>query len=134
MIIQKYHKRLFGPPKEAITDTDFAIGLNTSCLITDGGALQLGIGSIGDAVVYGLDIRQSDNSNYQNILEKLEIAEKFSSIIKKIGGVETFKEGLFGASEMFVDGFLRLRELGILKKKSLRRHINPKTPKRRAYH
>lgn len=53
-----YSYRLFSAPKMSVTATDYAIGLHASTLIKDGGTLQIGIGSLGDALCYGLQLRQ----------------------------------------------------------------------------
>ncbi len=109
--------RIFGPPKMAVSDRDFLIGLYISTLIRDGGELQVGIGAIGDALVYALLLRHQQNDMYQEILKDFGIIEEFGAIIDKIGGTEPFTEGLFAASEMVVDGFMELYEAGIIKRK-----------------
>ncbi len=109
--------RIFGPPKMAVSDRDFLIGLYISTLIRDGGELQVGIGAIGDALVYALLLRHRQNDVYQEILKEFGIIEKFGAIIDKLGGTEPLTEGLFAASEMVVDGFMELYEAGIIKRK-----------------
>ncbi len=44
--------KILGPPKMAVSDRDFLIGLYISTLARDGDELQVGIGAIGDALVY----------------------------------------------------------------------------------
>ena len=109
--------RIFGPPKMAVSDRDFLIGLYISTLIRDGGELQVGIGAIGDALVYTLLLRHRQNAIYQELLKDFGIMEKFGAIIDRIGGTAPFEEGLFAASEMVVDGFMELYEAGIIKRK-----------------
>ena len=109
--------RIFGPPKMAVSDRDFLIGLYISTLIRDGGELQVGIGAIGDALVYALLLRHRQNDVYQELLKDFGIVEKFGTVIDKIGGTAPFAEGLFAASEMVVDGFMELYEAGIIKRK-----------------
>src|SRR6516162_2799208 len=46
--------RLFAPPREAIDPADYAAGLHVARTVADGGTLQLGIGSLGDAVAHAL--------------------------------------------------------------------------------
>jgi acyl-CoA hydrolase len=112
-----YNYRLFGPPKDAVTIKDHMIGLNVSTLVKDGGTLQVGIGALGDAIVAGLDLRHSHNDLYKSMIEKTGLIEKSGDVITKFGGTDTFKEGLYGSSEMFVDAFLQLYRKGILKRK-----------------
>jgi len=109
--------RIFGPPKMAVTDRDYLIGLYISTLIRDGGELQIGIGTIGDALVYALLLRHRQNDTHQALLRDFGIIEKFDSVIDKIGGTLPFETGLFAASEMMIDGFMELYEAGIVKRK-----------------
>jgi acyl-CoA hydrolase len=113
-----YTFRLFSAPKMAVTLTDYAIGLHASTLIKDGGTLQIGIGSLGDALCYGLQLRQQQNDQYQAALKKSEIVAKFSRIISNVGGIETFEQGLVGSTEMLVDGYLHLMKCGVVKRKT----------------
>ena len=48
---------LFAPPREPIDLADYAAGLHVARTVADGGTLQLGIGSIGDAVAQALILR-----------------------------------------------------------------------------
>ncbi|MFZ9001725.1 MAG: acetyl-CoA hydrolase/transferase C-terminal domain-containing protein [Bacteriovoracaceae bacterium] len=108
---------IFAPPKLPVTETDYMIGLYASSLIKDDGELQVGIGSLGDALIYNLGLRNKKNDVYLELLEELEVEKKFSSLIDQIGGREVFKKGLFCATEMMVDGIMDLYKNDILKKK-----------------
>ncbi|OQY08166.1 MAG: hypothetical protein B6I22_01485 [Desulfobacteraceae bacterium 4572_123] len=112
-----YHFTLFGAPREAVNATDYLIGLHASTLIKDGGTLQLGIGSLGDAIAYGMKLRHQRNTIYNNILNDFQIIDKFGDIINRVGGTATFEQGLYGCTEMLVDGFLHLHKAGIMKRK-----------------
>src|SRR5690606_11121226 len=48
---------LFAPPKEPIDLADHAVGLHGAQLVPDRGTLQIGIGSMGDAVAHALILR-----------------------------------------------------------------------------
>lgn len=98
---------LFAPPREPVTPTDYAIGLNVAGLIPDGGTLQIGIGSIGDAVGQGLVLRHRHNAVWRSVLERLGGAPRETG---------SFDEGIYGASEMLVECFLDLMEAGIVKR------------------
>jgi acyl-CoA hydrolase len=104
--------KIFGPPKMAVTDRDFLIGLYISTLIRDGGELQVGIGTIGDGLVYALLLRHRQNEIYQALLRDFDVIENFGSVIDKIGGTTPFEAGLFAASEMVIDGFIELYNAG----------------------
>ncbi len=113
----KYYFDLFGAPKMAVTNTDYMIGLYASTLIKDGGTLQIGIGSLGDALVYGLQQRHIRNDIYNNLLVDMGTKEKFGGLIDRVGGFDTFEKGLYGSTEMLVDGYLQLYKSGIVKRK-----------------
>jgi len=112
----EYYYRIFGTPKLSIPEREHMVGLYLSTLIRDEGELQVGIGAIGDAFVHSLLLRHKDNQNYRQVLQALEVEEKFGEIIGRTGGTGVLEQGLFGASEMVVDGFLHLYEAGILKR------------------
>ncbi len=111
----KYDYALFGAPSMAISPVDHMIGFYASAMVKDGGTLQVGIGSLGSALVYNCILRQQHNSIYQSLAEELQLADKFP-IISDWGGITSFKEGLYGCSEMLVDGFMHLYHAGILKR------------------
>ena len=112
----EYYYRIFGAPKLSTPEREHMVGLYLSTLIRDEGELQIGIGAMGDAFINALIFRQKDNQNYQQVLQTLELEEKFGEIINRIGGTGILEKGLFGASEMVMDGFLHLYEAGILKR------------------
>ena len=112
-----YDFTLPAPPNPPVGATDHMIGLLASSLMKDGGTLQIGIGSLGDAIVNGILLRHQQNDVYKEMLSDFGIAENFADEIGKMGGVETFEQGLYGASEMFISGFLELYKAGILKRR-----------------
>jgi len=107
---------LFGVPKPVVSVSDYMIGIHVSPLIKDGGTIQVGIGALGDAIVAGLVLRNEHNDVYQDLLQKAGIIKKHGELITKLGGTDTFKEGLYGSSEMFVDAFMELYNSNILKR------------------
>ncbi len=111
-----YYFRIFGPPKMSVPDREHIIGLYVSALIKDEGELQVGIGALGDAFINALIMRQEDNQKYQQVLKDLGAIDKFAHLIEKMGDTGIFDKGLFGASEMVIDGFLYLYKAGILKR------------------
>lgn len=113
----EYAFTLFAPPNKAVSSAEYMIGLHASTLIKDGGTIQLGIGSLSDAVTYFIDLRHKQNRAYHRLLSETGASNKFSETIQNIGGNSLFDEGLYAASEMFVDGFRQLYQSGILKRK-----------------
>lgn len=112
-----HYYKVFGPPKMAVSDADYMIGFHASTLVKDDGEIQIGIGSLGDALVYSLCLREKDNSSYNEALKELDITAEHFPIIESSGSTGTFDKGLFAATEMFVDCFADLYKSGILKKK-----------------
>lgn len=108
---------LFGPPKMSVSPADHAIGLYCSALVRDGGELQIGIGSLGDAVVNALLVRHQRNAVYRRALAELGVRERFGHLVDFVGGEGPFEEGLFAATEMMVDGFLHLIRSGVVKRR-----------------
>lgn len=106
-------QKLFAVPRSPVSTPDHAIGLYASSLVRDGGTLQIGIGSLSDALVNSLIHRQTDNDAYRAFFDAhADAAGPFRSI----GGTDPMENGLYGASEMFLDGFMHLYEAGILKR------------------
>lgn len=103
---------LFAPPKAPIGLTEYAIGIHIARLIADGGTLQIGIGEEGDAAVRALILRQHDNGAFREAVTRLTADVPPLSIEERA----PFENGLYGVSEMFVDGFLELLAAGILKR------------------
>ena len=58
----RYDYDLFGPPNPPLATVDHAIGLHASSLVRDGGTLQVGIGELGDALIYSLLLRHQQNA------------------------------------------------------------------------
>jgi acyl-CoA hydrolase len=104
---------LFGAPREPIKLTEYAAGINVARTIVDGGTLQLGIGSLGDAVTQALILRHRHNSHYLRAVAELDPADGAPTGLRESG---TFEIGLHGLSEILVEGFLALRDAGILKR------------------
>jgi len=113
---QRYFS-LFCTPKTAVADEEYLIGLYASTLVKDGGELQIGIGALGDALVYALKLRHEQNALYRQALAELGILDRFADVIERIGDLGPFQQGLFAATEMLVDGFMHLIEAGIVKRK-----------------
>mgnify|MGYP000055892151 CR=1 FL=1 len=112
-----YSSTLFAPPDLPISDTDHAIGLYASTLVKDGGTLQIGIGSLSDALVYACKLRHEAQTHYQQALEAMAIPQHFAEVVNSVGGeLGAFEKGLYGCSEMLVDGFIDLLDAGVIKR------------------
>ena len=109
---------LFALPRDAVDPVEHAIGLHASTLVRDGGTLQIGIGALSDAIVAALLMRQQRNEDYLAALRALRGDDPAADrLIARYGALGTFAHGLYGASEMIMDGFMQLRRGGILKRR-----------------
>src|SRR5688572_7334561 len=112
----RYDHELFAPPNPALATVDHAIGLHASALVRDAGTLQIGIGELGDSIVYSLLLRHQQNEAWRRALHDAG-TERTAALIDEIGGRAPFTSGLFGATEMFVDQMLDLYRAGILRRR-----------------
>ncbi len=108
--------KLFALPREPVIALEHAIGLHASSLVRDGGTLQIGIGALSDALVHALIQRHSHNRDYVGLLAALR-GGPADALIAQVGGESVFERGLYGASEMVMDGFMHLRRAGILRRR-----------------
>jgi acyl-CoA hydrolase len=108
---------LFALPREPVEIAEFALGLHASTLVRDGGTLQIGIGTLSDALVHALLLRHRRNEDYCHALRALHGgADPAQAPTARIGALGPFECGLYGASEMVMDGFMHLARAGILKR------------------
>ncbi len=100
---------LYGAPKRPVSLADHAIGLHAARLVRDGGTIQIGIGSVGDAIVQALLLRHQRNDLFRAVIEGWG-----SKAAGALYQEKPFEQGLYANSEMFVSGFLPLYDAGIL--------------------
>ena len=105
------HPKLFGLPRQPVGDVDYAIGFHASTLVADGGTLQIGIGALADALCHALALRHTDNAGYRRVLRALDSAGADDPALGP------FQHGLYGCSEMINEGFRRLVEVGVIRRK-----------------
>lgn len=105
-----YQFPLFSPPNKPASLNDHAIGLQVARLIPDGGSLQIGIGSIGDAITHSLLLRHQNNEVFRDLLGRLDQTRKAPPEVY----LAPFDTGLYGITEMLVEGFIKLIDCGIL--------------------
>jgi acyl-CoA hydrolase len=117
MIEHEERSELFSTPNMPVGFQDHFIGLYASTLVRDGGTLQIGIGSMGDALTAALLARQADNEHYRACLAELDGISTWRPLVEREGGVMPFAQGLYGCSEMLVNGLLVLLDAGIIRRK-----------------
>lgn len=112
----KNYRTLFSVPHDEISIEDHLIGFYTSTLIKDDSCLQIGIGKLSNALTASLIMRHKENNQYQLLLDKLGVKEKFAKTLATSGELATFNKGLYASTEMLCDGYLQLYKENILKK------------------
>ena len=107
---------LFGLPNRRVSAADYATAMHVASLVPDGGTLQIGIGSLSDAVAHCLKLRHNDPELFRNVLGQLPggtATERRQSIPVR---VEPFTEGLFASTELLSDALFALFEAGLVKR------------------
>ena len=112
----RWEHPLFGVPNPAAEPVDHAIGIHAAALVKDGGTLQLGIGSLGDAVAHWLRLRHTDPGSFAGALGALQLERHV--LIEREGGRGSFAEGLFASSEMFSWGLMTLYRAGVIRRRA----------------
>ncbi|MBT7720522.1 MAG: acetyl-CoA hydrolase [Halieaceae bacterium] len=107
-----YSKKLFAVPNAAVPLRDYATALHASTLIEDGGTLQIGIGSLGDAVAQACIVRHRSNDAYRRMVADISGGEPVAEL-----DLGCFDQGLYVSTEMFVNGMMHLIEQGVVKRK-----------------
>ncbi len=74
--------------------------------------MQIGIGSLGDAVAHACILRQQDNATYRQLL-----ADISSEPVPAELDLGRFDRGLYISTEMFVNGMMHLLEQGVVKRR-----------------
>ena len=108
---------LFEVPNPAAEAVDHAIAIHAAALVKDGGTLQLGIGSLGDAVAHWVRTRHADPASFSAALRALNV-ERYGALLEREGGRGPFAEGLFASSEMFSWGLMSLYRAGVLRRRA----------------
>ena len=108
---------LFGVPSPPIELADHAIGVRAAALVKDGGTLQLGIGSLGDAVAHWLRQRHVANAEFASAAAALDI-DRWKDLVAREGGLGPFASGLFASTEMFTWGLMTLFRDGVIRRRA----------------
>lgn len=102
---------LFAVPKQPISLQDYAMALHAATLIPDDGTLQIGIGTLSDALSCALILRHTRNEVFREMLLALGPRPRADAQLAP------FSHGLYGCTELMVDGYLALMDAGILKRR-----------------
>ncbi|WP_394778332.1 acetyl-CoA hydrolase/transferase C-terminal domain-containing protein [Undibacterium sp.] len=102
----------FASPNLPVSLQDYAIGLYASAFVKDGGTLQIGIGAHGDAIAQALIVREQNNDAYRDIIASLFSDAPLPDSVH----TGRFAQGLYGCSEMFANGLMKLIQAGIIRR------------------
>lgn len=108
----RYQFPLYAPPREAVSLAQHATALHIAGWIKDGGALQIGIGALGDAVAWALILRHARNPAFRELNGRLDAHPEDAEELKP------FEEGLYGVTEMLAPAFVDLWRAGILRRRA----------------
>ena len=119
IIAQTEPTPLFGIPNPPVGLGQAAVGILAAALIRDGGSLQIGIGSLGDAVAAGVDLRHRDPDRFSQAVVALAPTHS-QRLIAEIGGRGSFELGVYVATEMLSDALLELHRSGVVSRRVTR--------------
>lgn len=105
---------LFGMPNRKVSHRDYATGMHVASLVADGGTLQLGIGSLSDAVAQCLILRQRAPEIFRAVLERLPGGSSSQHRPGLPVHTQPFVNGLYVATELLSDAAFALFEEGIV--------------------
>ena len=109
---------LFALPNRRVTPADYAAAMHVASLVADGGTIQVGIGSMSDAVAHCLAVRHQNPEVFDNVLRALpggSDSPRRQALPVELG---PFEEGLFASSELLSDALFSLFEKGIVKREA----------------
>jgi acyl-CoA hydrolase len=109
---------LFGLPNRRVSDADYATGMHVASLVPDGGTLQIGIGSLSDAVAHCLRLRHESPGVFQELLRRLPGgtgSRRRGELPVEEGPFET---GLYACSELLSDALFSLFCCGIIRRQA----------------
>lgn len=111
---EAYHYPLFALPNRVVTPGDYATGMHVASLVPDGGTIQVGIGSLSDAVAHCLKLRHVAPDIFKDVLALLPGGSRDAR--RQSLGIEDqpFDKGLFSSTELLSDALFHLFETGVL--------------------
>ncbi len=107
---------LFALPNRRVSPADYATAMHVASLIPDGGTLQLGIGSLSDAVAHCLMLRQRSPEVFAHTLERLPGGPGTRRRNELPVETGAFDKGLFASSELLSDALFALYESGLIRR------------------
>lgn len=106
----------FGPPAQPVSAVDYAIAARVTGLVADGGTLQIGIGSLSDAIAWCCGKRHNENTVFRDLHVALAPNAVETRLVAANDGLAPFATGLYGCTEMLVDAYLHLYRDGVIRR------------------
>jgi len=113
---EQYDHPLFTLPNRSVTDGDYATAMHVASLVRDGGTLQVGIGSLSDAVAHCLKLRQSSPEVFAEVLQQLPGGTASRRRSHLPVELRPFDQGLYASTELLSDALFSLFEAGLVKR------------------
>jgi acyl-CoA hydrolase len=111
---EAHRHQLFALPREPVQPVEHAIGVHAAGLLKDAGSIQIGIGALSDSLVHAALHRHRSPEAFARLYRTL--SPESAEIAAQLGGLGRFERGLYGASEMVMDGFMHLVDAGIVRR------------------
>lgn len=104
----------FGMPNRRVARRDYATGMHVASLVPDGGTLQLGIGSLSDAVAHCLLLRHRQPEVFGAVLDRLPGSPASGRRPRLPVHAGPFRAGLYVNTELLSDATFALYDAGIV--------------------
>jgi len=107
---------LFSLPNRRVSDGDYATAMHVASLVRDGGTLQVGIGSLSDAVAHCIKLRHSNPEIFAAVLAKLPGGTSTRRRQNAPVELSPFKEGLYSSTELMSDALYSLFDADLIRR------------------
>ncbi|MEM7502270.1 MAG: acetyl-CoA hydrolase/transferase C-terminal domain-containing protein [Pseudomonadota bacterium] len=108
---------LFPLPNRRVASADYSTAMHVASVIPDGGTLQLGIGSLSDAVAHCLLLRHKDPALFARVLSELPGGSSAPHRPPLPVETDPFSQGLYASSELLSDALFALFEGGVVSRR-----------------
>ncbi len=109
---------LFTLPNRHVSPADYATAMHVASLIPDGGTLQIGIGSLSDALAHCLKLRHRSPEIFRTVLDLLPGGSQSRRRAELPIEDQPFELGLFASTELLSDALFSLFDAGLIKRKA----------------
>ena len=115
---EQFEFPLFTLPNRRVSMADYATAMHVASLVSDGGTLQIGIGSLSDAVAHCLRLRHEWPDVFADVLHQLPGGTRSPRRAALPVESKPFRKGLFACTELLSDAMFSLFELGLVRREA----------------